>query len=240
MDKIAVYKMKRRGGATPLSAVLSRVGSSLKLVITGGNAPYTYSISGDVTGACGITEIETPDGTTSDNIIFTLFSYVDGYSSVYYQYSATVTDDDLTETISNIVLVSSCLAYGTKVITLNNIEKNIEDLVVNEFILDINGDFTKVLRVDKTSVDKIYNINNGMLLASESHLHNIRKEDGSVIQKQSFYLVNNDVLIDKDNNSVVIESVVIEEKETKVVDISTESKTYIANGIYTHNKIPCP
>lgn len=240
MDKIAVYKMKRRGGATPLSAVLSRVGSSLKLVITGGNAPYTYSISGDVTGLCGFTSVVTPDGTTSDNIIFTLFSYVAGYGSVSYQYSAIVTDSDLTETISNIVLVSSCLAYGTKVITLNNIEKNIEDLVVNEFILDINGDFTKVLRVDKTSVDKIYNINNGMLLASESHLHNIRNLDSSVSQKQSFNLSIEDVLIDKYNNDIIIESIVIEEKETKVVDISTSSKTYIANGVYTHNKIPCP
>ena len=238
MNKVDVHKMKRRG-TTPLSATLSRVGSNLKLVITGGKAPYTYSISGDSTGTCGSTLISTPEGTTSDNIVFTLFSYVNTYS-VSYQYIANVIDDNLTETITNIVIVVSCLAYGTKVITLDNLEKNIEEINVGDFILDINNSFTKVTRHDKAIVDKIYNINNGLLLASESHLHNIREEDGSVIQKQSFYLVNNDVLIDKDNNGVVIESVVIEEKETKVVDISTESKTYIANGIYTHNKIVCP
>lgn len=239
MDKIAVYKMKRRGGATPLSAVLSRVGSNLKLVITGGKAPYTYSISGDSTGTCGSTSISTPEGTTSDNIIFTLFSYVNTYS-VSYQYIATVIDDNLTETITNTVIAVSCLAYGTKVITLGNLEKNIEEINVGDSILDINNSFTKVTRHEKAIVDKIYNINNGLLLASESHLHNIRNSDNSMSQKQSFYLSKGDFLIDKNNNNIVIENIVIEEKETNVVDISTESKTYIANGIYTHNKTPCP
>lgn len=239
MDKIAVYKMKRKTNTTPLSATLSRVGSNLKLVITGGKAPYTYSISGDIIGICGFTFISTPEGTTSDNIVFTLFSYVNTYS-VSYQYIANVIDDNLTETITNIVIVVSCLAYGTKVITLDNLEKNIEEINVGDFILDINNSFTKVTRHDKAIVDKIYNINNGLLLASESHLHNIRNSDNSISQKQSLYLSKGDILIDRYNNNIAVESIIIEEKETKVVDISTSSKTYIANGVYTHNKMRCP
>jgi hypothetical protein len=85
-------------------------------------------------------------------------------------------------------------------------------------------------------VDKIYSINGGLLKASQWHIHIL--SNGNLVQ--SVDLKVGDFLIDQYNTPVEITSIDISYGTFEVINISTNTETYIANGIRTHNKIQCP
>lgn len=120
--------------------------------------------------------------------------------------------------------------------------KKIIDLNINDKLLTLNDNYdvieTFVTHKKTLYVDRIININNGLLKSSESHIHLIKYND-ELIKVQAMFIKENDILIDMNGNEILIESVLVEDVKQEVVDISTHDNTYIANNILTHNKNFC-
>ena len=102
-----------------------------------------------------------------------------------------------------------------------------------------NGDIlydSIITSVNSHYIDTLYVINNGLLKASPGHIHIL--SDGSLLQSDS--LQPGQYLIDKYNSPVEIKSIDVIYGTFEVINISTNTETYIANGIRTHNKVSCP
>ena len=102
-----------------------------------------------------------------------------------------------------------------------------------------NGDIlydSIVTSVNSHYVDTLYVINNGLLKASPGHIHILT--NGNLVQSADLKL--GDFLIDKYNSPVEIQSIGVIYGTFEVINISTNTETYIANGIRTHNKVSCP
>jgi hypothetical protein len=217
---------------------LSVSGRNLVANILGGTAPYSYNFYGGYTGSCGIFSISTPNGVTNSLTASTSFSYEESYTGVTYQFSVQVTDFNGAVSNSSVLITSTCLIFGTKINTKNGI-KNIEHVKEGNFILDKDNTYTKVTSATSHISDSIININNGLLQSTKSHIHIINK-DGVINKKQGEFLNIGDNLVDQYGNDIAITSLNIIEQPTNVVNLSTESHTYIANGVLTHNKTACP
>lgn len=99
---------------------------------------------------------------------------------------------------------------------------------------------TAVVRATMTTTaNRYYNINNGLLLATESHEH-FAYRDGAWRIILSINLRVGDVLLKEDGTLEAITSVQLVNEEKTFYNIDVENlDMYVANGIVTHNaKIP--
>jgi hypothetical protein len=233
------FNIKAKDSNTILSVVLSKSGNDFTATISDGFADYDYEFFTSASGSpCADFEITDPIGVSNIDIITKSSMFEDNHTGANYEAYVVVTDAFGNTATSNIITFGSCLIEGTKIITVEGV-KNIEDLVENELILDKNNSFTKVTSITRTIAAKVININNGLLVSTESHIHMV-KVNNELIQKHAYELSIDDILVDKNNVEIIINSLVEIEENTNVVNISTISGTYYANDVLTHNKIPCP
>ncbi len=238
--KKEIYKQVLSSGL-PLSASLIELNNTtLRITIVGGDSPYNFTIDEGAPGnTCISISIATIPNTTIPLIVDVPYTRVNpGINGNVGNVFATVNDNYGLIAITNNISIEFCLIFGTKINTKNGI-KNIENIKEGDFILDKDGIYTKVTSATSHVSDSIININNGLLQSTKSHIHIINK-DNTFIEKQACFLNVGDNLIDQYGNSIIITSLNIIEEPTNVVNLSTESHTYIANGVLTHNKVTCP
>ena len=211
---------------------LYRSSTLLTFVITdGGTAPYTYNFQCTATGACSSYTIDAPTGTIPGTSANTTYHVVQ-YAVANYVFFVTVVDNLGATATSNSITYPPCLVPETLITLLDGSKKELGLLKVGE---NLFGENNKVEGFERRLVDKLYVINDGLLKASEGHIHII---SGELVK--SLDLVIGDKLMDENDKEVAIDSIIIEFGLFDVINISTTNETYIANGIITHNKIACP
>lgn len=218
------------GGA--LTAFLSRTGNTLKVVISGGTAPYNYTFICTPTGACSSYTINTPTGSTSGTETTTTYSVV-MYSGTTYVFQCNVTDSASNSVTSNSVTNPPCLVPETMITLRGGAKIKLGYLKVG---VDLFGKNNKIISWEEREVDCLYTINEGLLKCSEGHVHIVNGGD----LKQTIDLCIGDIYEDEKGREVEIYSIVKEEGKFKVINIATTNMTYYANGILTHNKLECP
>jgi hypothetical protein len=238
--KKELYKQGLSSGLAFSASLVELNTTTLRITIVGGDAPYNFIISDGVpNNTCVSIAISSTPNTTTPLIVDVPYirNNFDTTGSVNNVF-ATVDDNYGLTTITNSIIIEFCLIFGTKINTKNGI-KNIEYVKEGDFILDKDGIYTKVTSATSHISDSIININNGLLQSTKSHIHIINK-DGVIDEKQGEFLNIGDNLIDQYGNNIAITSLNTIEEPANVVNLSTESHTYIANGILTHNKTACP
>lgn len=135
------------------------------------------------------------------------------------------------------VYSSSCLVSNTLITMSDNSVKEIKDINIGDYLLTISDSiFVETKVIDKSThiVDSVININNGLLISSDSHNHLIRIGN-DIIKTSASNLKLGDILIGI-KSDIIIDSLFVDNTYNEVVNISTDRKTYIANNIFTHNK----
>ena len=152
-----------------------------------------------------------------------------------------------------------CLIAGTKITLANNTVVNVEDLTAGtELFSTIFGDMpntdnatilkawtsqspaissttTYLNSVNSYVVDKVYNINNGLITSSKDHLH-IIKRDNLWTVRETRELVIGDILMST-TGEIAISTIDIINEHTVVYNLNVEpNDNYVANGLVTHNK----
>jgi hypothetical protein len=158
---------------------------------------------------------------------------------------------------------AACYACGClvadKIITLSDgTTKLIQDVQVNDVLksIDVSGmpqpsnewyswSSDTLNYVDSTSTvisvtiyefDSVVNINNGRLIATDTHNH-VVKQNGVWYIRTTSELNVGDVLLDIDNTEFEITSLVTITEPTTVYDVNVNnSNLYFANNVLTHNK----
>lgn len=103
---------------------------------------------------------------------------------------------------------------------------------------DINVEFTNstVKGITEIEKDHIYDINNGLLITSNDHIH-IAKRGSNWITLLTSELLVGDKLINKEEKEIEISKIDIIEGNFSVWKLDVEpNDTFIANDIITHNK----
>lgn len=222
--------------AGPVFAVfLSRSGNTLTAQISNGTAPYVYVFAVGMSGSlCASNTFDNETGTvsgTNPSVITNIVAAA--YSDAVYQYSVQITNANNVVVVSNLVTYTPCLVPETLITLPEGGTMILKDITVGTLLFDKNGVSNKVTAAAASTVDKLFVINGGLLKASKWHIHPIH--GGALFQ--SYELVVGQMLIDKDGEPVEITSIDVEEGEFEVINISTETELYVANGILTHNKI---
>lgn len=225
-----------------LSVIVSRSGSfsgTLSSFVSGGVPPYTYAWSYVATGGdCESATITSPTASvTAYNAL--------AYASVSYQFFLTVTDSLSATADGSSTQTGTCLVPETEISLMDGSAKMLGNVEVGDVILDVDlntGEKIETTVTSKTyhTVNKLYVINGGLLSTSEGHINNVRLTDGEIDLVQSMQLVEGDMLPNIQNGNVEVTAIEIKEGEFEVINISTTTKQYIANGIVTHNKLACP
>jgi hypothetical protein len=143
---------------------------------------------------------------------------------------------------------TGCLVKGTIITMEDGSTKFIEDVQKDDVILSIKNtkeffETNQFITIGAKVIDnivhlneKIYDINNGLLVSSESHNHVIKRDGGWLIKKTNELMIN-DIMKDTNNNEIKITSVDLLEDSTPVHNIIVSDESiYFANGILTHNK----
>jgi len=229
----------------PISSVLLRyTKTGLTFNVIGGMSPYTYQYNavGDGT-PCDVITIS-PDSDTIE-----LNSATSSYSAMNYvgsNYTINVAVSDsvhptLTFNSNYISINYTCLIPETTIVMFDKTIKMLNDIVVGDKLLTVkDNEYFETIVTSKSNhtVNKIININDGLLESSESHIHLIKVEN-LIIEKEASELKIGDKLIDVNGNNIIINNIEIIYGEKNVINISTDFETYIANGILTHNKAAC-
>jgi len=215
----------------PLTASLSHSGGTLTASITGGTIPYHYSFSYSYSGTCYGSTISNPTGTTSSTTVSTSFSNV-AYSGTTYNYVCNISDSAGHSATTNVVTITPCLVPETLITLKNGTQKELGKLKVGE---ELFGENNKVESFETYHVSTLYNINEGLLKSSIGHIHLINGGQ----QVQALELKVGDKFKNIKEEEIEIYSIEKQQGNFKVINISTTNKTYVANGIYTHNKLPC-
>jgi hypothetical protein len=153
---------------------------------------------------------------------------------------------------------STCL-IGDTVITLSDgSTKLIQDIQINDILksvyvdgmpeysyqwpdwssttLNYRDSMVKVLDIQSYVTDTVIDINNGRLIATDTHNH-IVKKDGVWYIRNTSELNVGDILLDMDNCEFEITSLVIINELITVYDMDvSNSNLYFANNVLTHNK----
>lgn len=224
-----------------LTANASRSGTFngfLSAFVAGGVPPYTYAWSYTTEG--GSCEAATIDAPTASYTAYTATAY----DSVSYTFHLTVTDSVGTTATADTTATGACLVPDTLITMLDGHRIKLSDVEVGDRLKDIDFDTKEEIETIVTSkkyhtVKKLYSINGTLLQTSEGHI-NIIDVDNDYDLKQSMQLVRGEKLPQQNLVPIEIESVKVEEGQFEVINISTTTKQYIANGIITHNKLACP
>lgn len=212
-----------------LNVELSQAGSVLSALADGGVAPYHYIFSCIATGPCTNYSISNPDQTSS-GMVNTGF-LATAYGGASYTFRVDVTDSS-GHTAFNEITISPCLVPETLILMRDGNNMMLRDVRIGDLLFD-----SKVVSQQEHQVDKIYVIDTtiAQLKTSRNHV-NILKNGDLVV---SSMLEEGMELVDKDFKPTKIIGIKIIEEITKVINISTDTENYIANGIRTHNKLPC-
>lgn len=224
--------------ATPFTVVLVRTSANhLEATIYGGTPPYTFVFGHTFTGACpDDLNFVNPSGPAVDPgggdpwTCDTDYSLTNWAGSHYY-FKCTVTDSTTAVAVSNIVSQPTCLVPETNILMWDGSEMTMAELIPGYILAGENT----VLGASHHIVDRLYVINDGLLKASEGHIHILY----GGLHKTSAELIEGDLLTDRYGQPVRIETLEMITGSFKVVNISTETKEFIANGILTHNKMIC-
>lgn len=223
-------------GAT-FAVFLSRSGNTLTAQISNGTSPYGYVFAVGMAGSlCASNTFGNATGTATGVNPSVITSIVAAaYNEAVYQYSVQITDANNVVVVSNLVTYTPCLVPETLITLPEGGTMILKDITVGTLLFDKNGARNKVTAAAASTVDKLFVVNGGLLKASKWHIHPIH--GGALLQ--SYELVVGQMLIDKDGEPVEITSIDVEEGEFEVINISTETELYVANGILTHNKLEC-
>jgi hypothetical protein len=153
---------------------------------------------------------------------------------------------------------AGCLVADTIITLSDGSTKLIQDIQVDDILksIDVSGmpqpadewyswSSDTLNYVDSTSTvinfttyefDSVVNINEGRLIATDSHNH-VVKQNGVWYIRTTSELNVGDVLLDIDNTEFEVTSLVIITEPTTVYDIDVNnSNLYFANNVLTHNK----
>ena len=141
-----------------------------------------------------------------------------------------------------------CLIAGTMINMSDGSRKPVEEIEIGDSLLSIQSlaNFYKdetfelietlVLSIVQYTSKYIIDINFGMLVTSESHIH-IVKSKGVWGIKKGFDLALGDILIGKYGNEIPITFIETKEESVTVYNIDVDNQdVYFANDILTHNK----
>jgi hypothetical protein len=212
------------------------------------NTPAFVDVCADTLDLCTATLLRGSDGESCFLTSPTPGYYGDGTFRRYWDGS---------------VFTSGCLGCGCLVvdtiITLSDgSTKLIQDIQVGDVLksIDVSGmpqpsnewyswSSNTLNYVDSTSTvinfttyefDSVVNINEGRLIATDSHNH-VVKQNGVWYIRTTSELNVGDVLLDMDNSEFEITSLVTITEPTTVYDIDVNnSNLYFANNVLTHNK----
>lgn len=226
-------------GFPPMTVTLSKSGSfsgTLTPSVTGGIGPYTYLFTCTASGPCTDYTIDTPTGTTSTYVCT-------AYAGADYYFYVHVTDSVGHTVTSPIGSSSTCLIPETSILFADNTEKLLSDVKIGDILLDINTDqlentTTEVTGVQIFTTSTIFDINDGLLKCSAGHIHIVANRNYE--QVQTIDLKLGDLLLNKNKEFVEIKTIEKLEGQFDVINLSTSTKQFIANGILTHNKTACP
>ena len=151
-----------------------------------------------------------------------------------------------------------CLISGTQITLTDNSLVNIEDLVVGQVLKStVFGDMpdgdnyetlsgwsqsnpvlstttAELINITPYTVSEVYNLNDGLLTSSGTHLH-IIKRGGNWSVIKAMNIVEGDILMST-TGEITITSIVVDNTSTVVYKLDVETNdTFIANGIVTHN-----
>ena len=171
---------------------------------------------------------------------------------------ATITDTITANLTQYYLGDDGCLISGTQITLADNSLVNIEDLVVGQVLKStVFGDMpdgdnyetlsgwsqsnpvlstttAELINITPYTVSEVYNLNDGLLTSSGTHLH-IIKRGGSWSVIKAMNIVEGDILMST-TGEITITSIVVDNTSTVVYKLDVETNgTFIANGIVTHN-----
>lgn len=252
IDSVAMFPSSSSSSLRTLSVSVSggTPPYSILIVDDSPDANYLYNFSGG-----GNATITIQDGGTS----FNANAFICGTYALRAFVSAN-SNDGQSDT-SYINGTGTCFPAGTQILLPNGSHVNIESLkegdeVQGTSILvsdnmwdrwkdccpDLSATTTTVVGNNEYTVGELISINNGAIKAAIGHPF-LTFEEGTQVYKfkpvESF--IEGEYLVDKDDNHILITSIVTEEVPgTKVYELSTNPwNTYIANNLIVHNKQQC-
>ena len=203
--------------------------------------------SGSGSGTVTVTSI---DGGSQFPVSFS------GTITLRHAADASVTDS-INATLTQ-AYVGACLISGTQITLTDNSLVNIEDLVVGQVLKStVFGDMpdgdnyetlsgwsqsnpvlstttAELINITPYTVSEVYNLNDGLLTSSGTHLH-IIKRGGNWSVIKAMNIVEGDILMST-TGEITITSIVVDNTSTVVYKLDVETNdTFIANGIVTHN-----
>ena len=218
------------GGGT-FTVTLTTNGSGVLIATPiNGTPPYNFFFSCTPSGPCSSYTITSPTQLNEPGAVTTPFTTT-AYAGTIYNFNLFATDDVGHSSNSNLLSINQSLVPETLITMADGTPKPLLSLKKGDILFD-----SIVTGFEHFVVNEIYSINNGLLKASKWHIHIL--SNGNLVQSAD--LKPGDLLIDKYDNPVAIRSIDVTHGTFDVINISTNTETYIANGIRTHNKIPCP
>ena len=213
------------------------------------NTPAFVEVCADDPDLCNASLLKGSDGVNCYLTSATAGYYGDGTFRRYW---------DGTDFIDFCTFCGVCLASDTLITLSDGSTKLIQDIQVDDVLksIDVDGmpqpsnewyswssdtlnyvDSTStVINVTLYEFDSVVNINNGRLIATDSHNH-VVKQDGVWYIRTTSELNVGDVLLDIDNTEFEIISLVVITEPTTVYNIDVNnSNLYFANNVLTHNK----
>jgi hypothetical protein len=213
------------------------------------NTPFAVDVCADDPFLCSSTLLKGSDGTNCYLTSASAGYYGDGVNRRYWDGSV------FTESC---VVCSGCLVADTIITLSDGSTKLIQDIQVNDVLksIDVSGmpqpadewyswssdtlnyvsSTSTVINFTTYEFDSVVNINNGRLIATDSHNH-VVKQNGVWYIRTTSELNVGDVLLDIDNTEFEITSLVVITEPTTVYDVDVNnSNLYFANNVLTHNK----
>ena len=221
-------------------------GTSISLVC---NTPAFEDVCADDPDLCSATLLKDSDG---------LNCYLTSAPAGYYGNGVDRRYWDGSVFTESCVVCSGCLVADTIITLSDGSTKLIQDIQVNDVLksIDVLGmpqpadewyswssdtlnyvsSTSTVINFKTYEFDSVVNINNGRLIATDSHNHVVKQDGVWYIRTTSELNVGN-ILLDIDNVEFEITSLVIITEPTTVYDVDVNnSNLYFANNVLTHNK----
>jgi hypothetical protein len=212
------------------------------------NIPLYADVCADTTDLCTATILKGSDGLNCFLTSATAGYYGDGTYRRYWDGT----------TFSSCVICSGCLVADTIITLSDGSTKLIQDIQVNDVLksIDVSGmpqpadewyswssdtlnyvsSTSTVINFTTYEFDSVVNINEGRLIATDSHNH-VVKQNGVWYIRTTSELSVGDVLLDIDNTEFEITSLVTITEPTTVYNVDVNnSNLYFANNVLTHNK----